>query len=184
MTRKSHYITFACLAALLTAATVGCSTAEVKSTNTAAIVAVKAPVRVYSPFAETTEAAMETEAETTAETEAEVEYTSLGEYKLTAYCACEKCCGAWARNRPTDEDGKPIVYTASMAVAKQGVTVAADTDVLPFGTVILIDGHEYTVQDRGGGVKGNHIDVFFDSHEEARQFGLQFKEIFLKGGQN
>lgn len=107
---------------------------------------------------------------------------SLGEYRLTAYCSCEKCCGEWAKNRPLDENGNPIIYTASMNVAKQGVTVAADTSVLPFGTVLLIDGHEYIVQDRGGAIKGNRIDVYFESHEEALQFGVQYKEIFMKEG--
>lgn len=107
---------------------------------------------------------------------------SLGEYKLTAYCACEKCCGYWATVRPLDEDGKPIVYTSNMSVAKQGVTVAADTNVLPFGTKIIIDGHEYTVQDRGSAIKGNRIDIYFESHEEALQLGVQYKEIFLKEG--
>lgn len=111
----------------------------------------------------------------------EPQIISLGEYRLTAYCSCEKCCGQWANNRPLDENGNPIVYTANMSVAKQGVTVAADTSVLPFGTVILIDGHEYIVQDRGGAIKGNRIDVYFDSHEEALQFGVQYKEIFMKG---
>ena len=105
---------------------------------------------------------------------------SLGEYKLTAYCSCEKCCGQWAVNRPKNENGKPIIYTANMSVAKQGVTVAADTSVLPFGTVLLIDGNEYIVQDRGGAIKGNRIDVYFESHEEALQFGVQYKEIFMK----
>lgn len=109
---------------------------------------------------------------------------SLGEYKLTAYCSCERCCGYWATVRPKDEDGNPIVYTANKSIAKQGVTVAADTSVLPFGTVLLINDHEYTVQDVGGAVKGNHIDVYFESHEEALQFGVQYKEIFLKGKPN
>jgi 3D (Asp-Asp-Asp) domain-containing protein len=109
---------------------------------------------------------------------------SLGEYKLTAYCSCEKCCGYWATIRPLDEDGNPIVYTADQSIAKQGVTVAADTSVLPFGTVLLIDGHEYIVQDRGGAIKGNRIDVYFESHEEALQFGVQYKEIFMKGENN
>ena len=107
---------------------------------------------------------------------------SLGEYKLTAYCSCEQCCGHWATIRPLDEDGNPIVYTANQSIAKQGVTVAADTSVLPFGTVLLIDGHEYIVQDRGGAIKGNRIDVYFESHEEALQFGVQYKEIFLLEG--
>lgn len=112
------------------------------------------------------------------------EYTSLGEYRLTAYCACEKCCGYWATIRPLDDDGNPIVYTADQNIAKQGVTVAADTSVLPFGTVLLINGHEYIVQDRGGAIKGNRIDIYFESHEEALQFGVQNKEIFIKGEAN
>lgn len=124
--------------------------------------------------------APETKPEPKSEPKPEYTITSLGEYRLTAYCACEKCCGYWATVRPLDEDGNPIVYTANQSVAKQGVTVAADTNVLPFGTVLLIDGHEYIVQDRGGAVKGNHIDIYFESHEEALQFGVQYKEIFIK----
>ena len=95
----------------------------------------------------------------------EPEIISLGEYKLTAYCACMKCCGK--------TDG----ITASGVRAKEGVTVAADS-ALPFGTKILIDNHEYIVQDRGGAIKGNKIDVFFDSHQDALEFGVQYKEIF------
>ena len=105
---------------------------------------------------------------------------SLGVYKLTAYCACEECCDGWALNRPVDEAGNPIVYTASGSIAKHGVTVAADTDILPFGTVLLIDGHEYTVQDRGGAINGKRIDIYFDSHEEALKFGVKYMEIFKK----
>lgn len=111
-------------------------------------------------------------------------YVSLGEYKLTSYCACEKCCGYWATIRPKDENGKPIIYTASGAVARQGVTVAADTSILPYGTVLLIGGEEFTVQDCGGGVDGKHIDIYFESHEAAIQFGVQYKEIFIKEKNN
>ena len=103
----------------------------------------------------------------TPEIKPEPEIISLGEYKLTAYCACKKCCGK--------TDG----ITASGVKAVQGVTVAADTSQLPFDTKILIDGlGEYTVQDTGGSIKGNRIDVYFESHQEALQFGVQYKEIF------
>ena len=101
----------------------------------------------------------------------EPKITSLGEYKLTAYCSCEKCCGK--------TDG----ITASGVKAVEGVTIAADTKIHPFGTKLCIDGHEYTVQDRGGVVKGNHIDIYFDNHQEALEFGVQYKEIFLKEGE-
>ena len=110
------------------------------------------------------------------------DYVSLGEFKLTSYCACEKCCGYWATIRPLDENGDPIVYTASGAIARQGVTVAADTSILPFGTVILIGGEEFTVQDVGGGVDGKHIDIYFEDHQAAREFGVRYETIYRKGG--
>ena len=84
--------------------------------------------------------------------------------------------------RPLDSEGNPIVYTASGAVAKAGVTVAADTSVLPFGTVVVINGHEYIVQDRGGAIKGEKIDIYFDDHQEALKFGVQYAEVYVKGG--
>lgn len=109
------------------------------------------------------------------------DYVSLGEYKLTSYCSCEKCCGYWATIRPVDEDGEPIVYTASGAVARQGVTVAADTDILPFGTVLLIGGEEFIVQDVGGGVQGKHIDIYFEDHQAAVAFGVRHETIYREG---
>lgn len=87
----------------------------------------------------------------------------------TAYCPCEKCCGVWAENRPNG-----IVYTASGAIAQEGVTIAADWDVYPPGTVLYIEGlGEYTVQGRDDAIKGQKIDVYFESHEDALQFGRQ-----------
>ena len=116
------------------------------------------------------------------ESETEVcELVSLGEYKITAYCSCHKCCGKWAENRPVDESGKEIVYTASGEVAEAGKTIAADTDILPFGTVVVINGNEYVVQDTGSAVKGRVIDIYFDSHEKALDWGCQYIEIFVKG---
>ena len=109
------------------------------------------------------------------------DYVSLGEFKLTSYCACEKCCGYWATIRPLDEDGNPIVYTASGAIARQGVTVAADTDILPYGTVLLIGGEEFIVQDCGGGVNGKHIDIYFEDHQAAREFGVRYETIYREG---
>ena len=102
----------------------------------------------------------------------EPEVVSLGTYKLTAYCACKKCCGK--------TDG----ITASGVKAVEGITVAADTRVLPFGTKVLIDGHEYTVQDKGGAIKGNKIDIYFEDHMTAKKFGVQYKEVFtMKEGE-
>lgn len=89
------------------------------------------------------------------------------EVEATAYCPCKKCCGKWALNRPNG-----VVYTASGAIAQEGVTIAADWSVFPVGTVVFIEGYgTRTVQDKGAAVKGNAIDVYFESHEEALVFG-------------
>lgn len=105
---------------------------------------------------------------------------SIGLFELTAYCPCEKCCGIWAQNRPTDENGNTIVYTSSGDIAKEGVTIAADTSIYPFGTKLLIGDTVYTVQDRGSSIVGNRLDIYFESHEAALEFGRRKDvEVFL-----
>lgn len=113
-------------------------------------------------------------------TEPQETFVSLGEFKLTAYCPCTKCCGKWGENRPTDANGNMIVVTASGRYAKENWTVAADTSMLPFGTRIYINGYEYEVQDRGGAIKENRIDIYFDDHQEALNFGIQYAEVMIK----
>lgn len=89
-------------------------------------------------------------------------------YVITAYCPCAKCCGK--------TDG----ITASGVKAVEGVTAAADTNKLPFGTKIYINGvGERIVQDRGGAIKGNRIDLYFDSRDDALEFGRQTKQITI-----
>ena len=96
------------------------------------------------------------------------------EFIATAYCPCEKCCGEWATKRPLDDKGKPIVYGAAGIVLQAGVSVAADTSIYPMGTHLEIEGvGTYTVQDRGGAIVGNRIDVYFDNHDDAVVFGRQ-----------
>ena len=93
---------------------------------------------------------------------------SIGTFRLSAYCACSKCCGKYANG-----------ITASGKTARANHTIAADTSVLPFGTEVYIDGQKYVVEDRGGAIKGNRIDIYFDSHTEANNFGVKYKEIFI-----
>lgn len=49
---------------------------------------------------------------------------------------------------------------------------------LPFGTVVIIDGKEYIVNDRCG--IDNCIDIFMESYEDAIQFGRRYKEVYIK----
>lgn len=86
-------------------------------------------------------------------------------YKITvtatAYCPCKQCCGK--------TDG----ITATGTIATAGRTIAVDPDVIPYGTEIIINGNTYVAEDCGGAVKGNDVDIFFDTHEEALNFGRQ-----------
>ena len=92
-------------------------------------------------------------------------WESLGTWKLTAYCPCEKCNGrgrAWT--------------TASGAPMEPGKTIAVGG--LPFGTKLMINGQVYVVQDRG--VKGKHADILFPDHHSALAFGVKKEEVFIK----
>ena len=103
----------------------------------------------------------------------EPELVSLGTWKITAYCACQKCCGK-------SPDNPKYGITATGTVATQGRTIAADPKVLPYGTVVYIDGHAYTVEDCGGAIKNERIDIYFDSHEAALQWGVRYREVFIE----
>ena len=85
-------------------------------------------------------------------------------YKITAYCPCSKCCG------------KTTGRTASGTKAIAGRTVAASSK-FAFGTKLNIGGHVYTVEDRGGAVKGNKIDIFVNSHAEALAWGVRYLNV-------
>ena len=110
--------------------------------------------------------AAEEEARRQAELESRKQY--LGKFTLTAYCSCKKCCGRWS----PEVTGRPST-TESGTHPVQGRTVAVDKRVIPLGTHLMINGHEYIAEDTGSAVDGNHIDVYFSSHTEARNFGMK-----------
>jgi 3D (Asp-Asp-Asp) domain-containing protein len=95
----------------------------------------------------------------------ELTLVSIGDYKLTAYCSCERCCGKWSQ----------FNKTASGTTPQQGRTVACNS--LEFGTRIVINGSVYTVEDTGN-MGTNVIDIYFNSHEAALNFGEQYAEVY------
>lgn len=108
------------------------------------------------------------------------EFISLGEFRLTAYCSCSKCCGNWAKNRPVDEYGNEIVIGAAGEVLTAGYSVAVDPEFIAYGTELFINGQVYEAQDCGGAIKDNEIDVYFSDHNDALEFGVQYAEIFIR----
>lgn len=114
------------------------------------------------------------------DTEEAVKPISLGEFKLTAYCGCFLCCSKWANSRPVDENGNEIVYGAIGERLEEGYSIAVDPNVIPYRTEVIINRHIYKAQDCGGAIKGNRIDVYFEDHQAALEFGVQYAEVFIK----
>lgn len=108
-----------------------------------------------------------------------IEPVSLGNFKLTTYCPCELCCNEWADNRPIDEYGNEIIYGAIGERLREGYSVAVDPSVIPYRTEVIINGHTYKAQDCGGTIKGNRIDIYFEDHQAALNFGVQYAEVFV-----
>ncbi|MCR5006684.1 MAG: 3D domain-containing protein [Clostridiales bacterium] len=111
--------------------------------------------------------------EETPEDEAQEEPSDNGNYvgtfRLTAYCPCSICCGS------------NTGITAIGTVPVEGYTIAADPSVLPYGTVVYIEGYgTYTVEDCGN-FSSNTIDIFFDSHSVAYDFGVQYANVYIVG---
>jgi 3D (Asp-Asp-Asp) domain-containing protein len=95
---------------------------------------------------------------------------SMGRFKLTGYCACMHCCGK--------TDG----ITSTGTKAKAGRTIAVDPSVIPYGSKVIINGKEYVAEDCGGAIKNKKIDIFFNSHEEALEWGVKYAEVYIKVG--
>ncbi|GAA4706739.1 3D domain-containing protein [Brevibacillus fulvus] len=75
--------------------------------------------------------------------------------------------------------------TATGVKAVEGRTIAVDPDVIPLGWWVYIEGIGFRhAEDTGGSVNGNKIDVFFDNHAEAVQFGRKrSKTVYIIGPQ-
>ena len=99
----------------------------------------------------------------------EPELVSLGVWKITHYCceAYEHICG--------DGDG----LTATGEPVRPGI-VAVDPRVIPYGSIVVIDGVEYLAADCGGSIKGQRIDIAVLTHEEALELGVRYLEVFIK----
>lgn len=103
----------------------------------------------------------------------------LGRFKLSGYCACEKC-----------GTGTGLTYSGKKVRANH--TVAADLSVLPLGTYVILEGLEegdthnydgvYQVEDKGGGVKGKHLDIYQTTHDLAAlvtYYGRAYGHVWL-----
>ena len=90
---------------------------------------------------------------------------SLGTFKTTAYCPCRSCSEGYGR----------LTKTGTQATASRTVAVDPREQLLHGQKA----GVEYIAEDVGGGVKGKHIDIFYNTHSETRDHGVERSEVYL-----
>lgn len=93
---------------------------------------------------------------------------------VTAYSPDRRSCGKWADGVTASGHS---VWTNAMKL------VAADTRLLPFGTILTVPGYNDSkpvqVLDRGGRIKGHRLDLLYPTHEIARRWGKQFIDVTI-----
>ena len=97
-------------------------------------------------------------------------YTYRKSYNMiaTAYEPSERSCGKYA-------DG----YTAIGVKAAPGV-VAVDPKVIPLRTRLYVEGYGPALAaDVGGAIRGNRIDLFFNTVEEALRYGRRRVKVYV-----
>ncbi|MCM8710716.1 3D domain-containing protein [Clostridium sp. SYSU_GA19001] len=97
--------------------------------------------------------------------------------RSTAYTADYKSTG----KRPGDPGfGRTATGTRARRDISGYSTVAVDPRVIPYGTKMYIEGYGYAIaEDTGGAIKGNKIDVFFNSNAECMQWGVRTVTVHI-----
>lgn len=96
-------------------------------------------------------------------------FKNLGSFRLSFYCTCEKCCGAYATG-----------LTKSGTTVTEGRTIAVDPNVIPLGSRVYIDGYGvFIAEDIGSAIKENKIDIAVGNHDQALKLGIDEAAVYL-----
>ncbi len=111
-------------------------------------------------------------------------------YLVTAYCDCPVCINVPAYRDGKFASGKKVYWGA--AAADLAVPFGSDIELVPVSPVnvftvkrILRGRTEFKTEDRGGKIKGRHIDIFIPDflggHQTALRWGVRKMRIKLNG---
>ena len=107
-----------------------------------------------------------------ADTQITQNFKNLGSFRLSFYCTCEKCCGAYATG-----------LTKSGTTVTEGRTIAVDPKVIPLVSRVYIDGYGvFIAEDVGSAIKENKIDIAVGNHEQALKLGIDEATVYLVAG--
>lgn len=106
-----------------------------------------------------------------------VNYSKRYRMKATAYTASYGDTG-----KSPGESGYGITASGTRVRRNTGgySTVAVDPRVIPLGTKLYIEGYGYAVaEDTGGAIKGNTIDLYFDSSSQVSTWGVRYVDVYI-----
>ncbi len=80
--------------------------------------------------------------------------------------------------------GRTTAYTATGRKAVRNPdgysTIAVDPTVIPYGTKLFVQGYGFAIAaDCGSAIKGNFIDVFFDTKREALNWAVKYVNLYI-----
>ena len=107
----------------------------------------------------------------------EIRYTKKLKVRATAYTADYDSTG-----KGPDDPGFGITSTGARAKRNSNgySTIAVDPKVIPLGTRLWVDGYGYAIaEDVGGAIKGNKIDLYFDSSSQMWNWGARNVDIYI-----
>ena len=87
-------------------------------------------------------------------------------FGTTAYCPCSQCNSGYTLTYRETQMGKGII--------------ASDPNVLPLDSLIYVPGYGFgIVHDTGGAIKGDRLDLCYNSHGEALNWGRKNKNVIV-----
>lgn len=103
----------------------------------------------------------------------DIHASNNGTFHMTAYCPCTRCCDQYG--------GSPEGKLGAIGTnVYEGTTVASDKNVLPYGSVVYIEGVGIRfVTDCGGAINHKEIDVYYRNHNDAKEFGNLYSNVWI-----
>lgn len=109
------------------------------------------------------------------------EAIDFNQYPTTTVIATGYTAGVESTGKSPDHPQYGITYSGIKVKRDLYSTIAADLSVFPLGTILYIPDYGYgVVADIGGAIKGNKIDLYFDTVEEVySEWGKKELEVYV-----
>ena len=102
-------------------------------------------------------------------------------YPSTVVVATGYTAGIESTGKTPDHPEYGITYSGVRVKRDLYSTIAADLDIFPIGTILFIPGYGYgVVADKGGAIKGNRLDLYYDTVEDVYKYwGKKKVQVYI-----